>query len=172
MKETAYLLQAALICVWWAGLASSQTFFHAFQFDGVPPSAFWPFAAPDLVLIASLSLVRVYRRVSAIEFVVLGAFAYATLYCCNATFLTRSGWLPSGVMLMGLAYNLFLCFDRSLFRESCSSSIFLNACKTLVQVVCIWFIFLIVIPYVLLDSFDSLSIPTTLHFSVQHSWSN
>jgi protein-S-isoprenylcysteine O-methyltransferase Ste14 len=159
MKETAYLLQAVLICVWWVGLASSRTFFQAFQYEGVPPVAFWSFAVPDLVLIALLSFIRAYRRVLAIEYVILGAFAYATLYCFNATVLTGSGWLPSGIMMMGLAYNLFVCFERSLFRESSTSSMRVNGYKTLVQVICIWAIFLVVIPYVLLDSFKSQLIP-------------
>jgi hypothetical protein len=43
MKETGYLLQAALICAWWVGLTTSQVFFDAFQFDQIPPVAFWSF---------------------------------------------------------------------------------------------------------------------------------
>ncbi len=35
MKETGYLLQAALITLWGVGLASSERFFEVFQFDGV-----------------------------------------------------------------------------------------------------------------------------------------
>ena len=58
MKETAYLLQAALISLWWVGLATNQSFFNAFQFDEIPPTAFWAFFAPDIVLIAGLSAVR------------------------------------------------------------------------------------------------------------------
>ena len=46
MKSTAYLLQAALVSLWWLGLESSPAFFSAFQFDGIPPTAFWAFLAP------------------------------------------------------------------------------------------------------------------------------
>jgi hypothetical protein len=108
LKETAYLLQAALISTWWVGLAASRPFFAAFQYDGIPPTAFWSFFAPDVMVIASLSTVRAYRNVVSIEFVILGAFAYAALYCCNATLLTGTGMLPTGLMLAGLAYNVFL----------------------------------------------------------------
>ena len=160
MKETAYLLQAALISVWWVGLASSQTFFAAFQFAEISQTAFWSFFAPDIFLIASLSTVRAYRNIVSIEFIVLGAFGYGALYCCNATLLTGTGLLPTGLMLMGLAYNIYLCFSQSFFRESSSSSFPANAFKTLIQIVCIWILALVVIPYVILASFDSLSTPS------------
>jgi len=158
MKETAYLLQAALICVWWVGLASSPTLFSAFQFDGVSSTAFWSFFAPDIVLIAGFSTVRAYVKNVAIEYVILGAFAYASLYCCNATTLTASGYLPTGLMLSGLFYNVFLCFSESLFRSSSSNWIG-NTIKTLVQIVCIWVLALVVIPYVIVDAFDAAARP-------------
>ncbi|VAX35861.1 hypothetical protein MNBD_PLANCTO02-3092 [hydrothermal vent metagenome] len=158
MKETAYLLQAALISVWWIGLAISQTFFDAFQFDEIPPTAFWAFFAPDIILIAALSAVRTYRNIPALEYITLGAFGYASLYCGNATFLTNSGYLPTGLMLLGLGYNLFLCFNQSLFR-SASTSFSSNVTKTIIQIVCIWILALIVIPYIILDAFQTLAIP-------------
>tara|TARA_B100000809_G_scaffold210846_1_gene214307 strand:+ start:26 stop:886 length:861 start_codon:yes stop_codon:yes gene_type:complete len=159
MKETAYLLQAALISVWWLGLAISQRFLAAFQFEGISPTAFWSFFAPDILLIASLSLFRAYRHISSLEFIILGGVAYAALYCCNATLLTGSGFLPTGLMLMGLGYNIFLCFNQAFFRTSQSKSFATNALKTLIQVVCIWILALVLIPYVLLDSFNALALP-------------
>ena len=158
MKETAYLLQAALVSAWWVGLASSTTFFHAFQFDTIPPTAFWAFFAPDILLIAGLSTVRAYHQSSTIEHVILGAFGYASLYCCNATVLTASGYLSTSLMVVGLLYNLFLCFNQSLFRSS-STNLTWNATKTLIQVVCVWGIALAIIPYVILDAFESPLLP-------------
>ena len=158
MKETAYLLQAALIAAWWVGLSSSQAFFNAFQFDSVSPTAFWAFFAPDVVLIAGLSAIRAYRFNAALEYVVLGAFAYASLYCANATFLTNSGYLSTGLMVLGLGYNIFLCLGQSLFRNS-STNFSLNVTKTIVQIVCIWVLALVVIPYIILDAFHSSVIP-------------
>ncbi len=159
MKETAYLLQAALIAAWWVGLASSQTFFAAFQFDTIPATAFWAFFAPDIALIAFLSVVRAYRRLAKLEYIILGAFGYAALYCCNATLLTGSGFLPTGLMLLGLAYNAFLCFHQSLFRKSTSTGLAAIAIKTFIQIICIWTLTLAVIPYVILDAFDALAWP-------------
>jgi len=149
MKETAYLLQAALICLWWVGLVTNQAFFGAFQFDEISPTAFWAFFIPDIVLIAGLSTVRAYRRLALLEYVILGAFGYASLYCVNATILTHSGYLPTGLMLLGLGYNIFLCFSESLFRNSNSNASFAqNVTKTLVQIVCIWILALVVFPVI------------------------
>jgi protein-S-isoprenylcysteine O-methyltransferase Ste14 len=158
MKETAYLLQAALISVWWVGLATNRTFFDAFQFDEIPPTAFWAFFAPDVVLIAALSAIRAYRKLPTLEYIVLGAFGYAFLYCANATFLTSSGYLPTGLMFLGLGYNLFLCFNDSLFRNA-STSFSLNVAKTIIQIVCMWILALVVIPYIILDAFQTLAMP-------------
>jgi len=160
MKETAYLLQAALISVWWVGLASNLTFFAAFQFDDMSPTSFWAFFIPDIVFIAGLSVIRTYHKSSAFEYIILGAFGYASLYCVNATLLTNSGYLSTGLMLSGLAYNVLLCFNSSLFRTS-SSRLFFNATKTLIQIVCIWLISLVAIPYVILEAFGSATFPRT-----------
>lgn len=160
MKETAYLFQAALICTWWACLAASEPFFEAFQFSQISSTAFWAFFAPDIVLIAGLSVVRSYHKNAVIEYVILGAFGYASLYCCNACVLTASGYLATSLMLAGLAYNGFLCFQEATFRTS-SSSTLANAAKTVVQIVCIWILALAVVPFVILDAFNH---PIELHF--------
>ena len=152
MKETAYLLQAALVAAWWAGLASSQVFFSAFQFDGITPTAFWSLLLPDLLLIAGLSVVRAYRENTVLEYIILGAIGYATLFCCNATALTASGFLPTGLMLLGFGYNGFLCFSNSMFRPA-ASNLTRNVLKTCVQVVSIWLLALVVVPLVILDAF-------------------
>lgn len=159
MKETAYLLQSALVAAWWLGLIASRTFFRAFQFDGISETAFWAFFLPDAFGIAGLSLVRAYRRSAAVEYIILGAFTYASLYCCNATLLTRSGYLPTGLMVLGLIYNLFLCFERSVFRPSASHVTSINGIKTCIQIFCIWVLALAVVPYIILDAFDALHFP-------------
>ena len=161
MKETAYLLQAALISLWWVGLAANQSFFNAFQFDEISSTAFWAFFAPDIVLIAGLSAVRAYRKLASLEYVILGAFGYASLYCANATVLTHSGYLATSLMLLGLGYNIFLCFNGAFFRNSNSNTSFaLNTVKTLIQIVCIWILALAVMPAIILDAFETLVPPS------------
>ena len=159
MKETAYLLQAALIAAWWVGLAISPAFFAAFQFDTIPATAFWAFFAPDVIFIACLSVYRAYRCVVEVEYIILGAFGYASLYCLNATILTGTGLLPTGLMLMGLAYNAFLCFHQSLFRKCTTTGTAAIDIKTLIQIICIWIIALVAIPFVILDAFDTFAWP-------------
>lgn len=160
MKGTAYLIQAALIAVWWVGLAWSPSFFEAFQFTGISSTAFWAFFGPDILVIAGLSLVRAYREDRTLEWIVLGAFAYAALYCCNATALTNSGYLPTGLMILGLCYNAFLCFPNAAFRASSARHTAANASKTLLQILCIWTLTLVVVPYILLDAFGAVGPPT------------
>jgi len=159
MKETPYLFQSFLIILWWVGLITSPPFFAAFQFQTIPDVAFWSFFAPDILLIAILSFVRAYRRLPELEYIILGAFAYATLYCVNATVLTHSGYLPTGVMTAGLCYNLFLCFSPALFRTS-YTGIKVNLAKTLLQIFCIWTLTLGIIPYFIIEAFGSLSLPS------------
>ena len=154
MKETGYWFQAGLVVAWWVSLAASESVFAAFQFPGIGPLAFWAFLIPDLVLIAGGSMLRAYVRSALLEYVVLGAFGYASLYCLNASLLTGGGVLPTVLMLLGLAFNLFLVFQDSLFRNSTASRP-LNLAKTLIQVLCMWSVALVAIPYVLLTSFES-----------------
>lgn len=158
MKETAYLLQAALISAWWVGLALSAEFFDAFQFEEISPTAFRAFFAPDFILIAALSVVRAYSKSATIEYIIMGAVGYASLYCLNASIITGSGYLPAALMLLGLAYNAFLCFNHSLFRKS-STNLTQNAMKTFIQIICIWVLALFVFPYVILDAFNAAKLP-------------
>ena len=153
MKSVAYLFQAILILAWWIGLASSETFFQAFQFDGIGPTAFWSFFIPDLVIIAGLSFLRIFLDRPWIERVVLGAFAYASLYCLNASLLSGSGLLPTSMMFLGLAFNVFVAHSEWFFRESTSRSFGTNFSKTLVQLVLIWTATLAVIPSTLIGAF-------------------
>lgn len=159
MKETAYLFQASLLCLWWVGLTVSPVFFAAFQFEGISGVSFWSFFAADIIFLVILSIIRTYFINVLIEFMILGAFGYATVYCWNASLLTSSGYLSSGVMTLGFAYNVFLCFSSSLFRNS-SSGLALNSVKTVIQIICIWILALAVVPYFLLEAFDANEIPS------------
>src|SRR5690606_10348885 len=72
---------------------------------------------------------------------------------------TSTGWLPTGLMLMGLAYNAFLCFHHSLFHDCTSASKAVIAVKTLIQTCCIWILTLAVIPFILMHAFGQLAWP-------------
>ncbi len=154
MKGTGYLLQATLISAWWLGLTLNEHFFDAFQFPSIGPTAFKSFLLPDLLIIALLSIIRSYKDLKQLEYVILGGFGYGTLYCLNASILTGGGYLSTTVMMLGLGYNLFLVFPRRTFRESESESFFINGLKTLIQIVCFWGISLVLFPWIILKSFN------------------
>jgi len=158
MKGTAYLLQATLISLWWIGLLISQDFYNAFQFPGIGNTAFNSFMLPDLTIVALLSVIRAYKKKKALDYIILGGFGFATLYCVNETILTKGGFLSTTVMLLGLAYNLFLINKDHLFRISNTNNILLNSIKTFFQIICIWTITLFVFPMLLLESFGNTSI--------------
>lgn len=167
MKGTAYLLQATLVLLWWLGLLTNQKFFLAFQFPEISSTAFYSFLLPDIAVIALLSIVRAYRPIRALELIILGGFAFGTLYCINASFLTHGGYLATTIMTLGLFYNLFLAFQERAFRASESKSFRINILKTLVQIICVWGITLILFPLLILTAFgENLSpqfgVPTIL----------
>jgi len=154
LKGTGYLLQATLISAWWLGLTLNEHFFDAFQFPSIGPTAFKSFLLPDLLIIALLSIIRSYKDLKQLEYVILGGFGYGTLYCLNASILTGGGYLSTTVMMLGLGYNLFLVFPRRTFRVSESDSFFINGLKTLIQIVCFWGISLVLFPWIILKSFN------------------
>ncbi|TPN83971.1 methyltransferase family protein [Aquimarina algicola] len=154
MKGTAYLIQATLILFWWLGLSLSSTFFQAFQFPNIDKIAFNSFFAPDIIIITTLSIIRAYKPLRDLEFIILGGFAYGSFYCLNASILTGGGYLATTLMALGLFYNLFLVYQTKAFRESQSSNIIINGCKTFIQIICVWLIALVVFPYIIINEFD------------------
>ncbi len=154
MKGTAYLLQATLVSLWWIGLLINNSFYNAFQFPNINKIAFNSFLIPDITIIAILSVYRAYSNKKEIEYIILGGFAFATLYCINASILSNGGYLSTTLMILGLSYNLFLTFEHKLFHNSKTDKIFLNGLKTVIQIICIWTISLILFPLLILHSFN------------------
>lgn len=154
MKGTAYLLQATLILLWWIGLSVSETFYEAFRYPGFDDKSFQAFFLPDLIVVSVLSVIRAYKESRELNYVILGGFAYASLYCLNATILTQGGYLSTVAMTMGLCYNLFLIGEQRVFKTSGSKNVWWNAFKTLIQIVCVWLITLLILPVWIIKSFD------------------
>lgn len=153
MIETGYLFQTVLVLSWWLGLVSSETFLHAFLFPNSNPTMFYAFFLPDFVIIAALSFIRSYKAIRSLELIIFGGFAYATLYCVNASCLTSGGYLSTLLMLLGTLFNGFLCFHQRLFKKSTTPNVYINALKTSIQIVCCWIIAFGLIPYLILAAF-------------------
>lgn len=97
--------------------------------------------------------IRAYKNIKELEYVILGGFGFATLYCINAALLTGGGLLPTTSMILGLCYNLFLISEQQIFRKASTNNIALNSIKTIFQISCIWFISLFVVPTIIIQSF-------------------
>ena len=166
MKGTAYLLQATLILLWWLGLSTSHDFYDAFQFPDITSVAFNSFFLPDIAIIALLSLIRAYKSSRDLELIILGGFAYGSLYCINASILSHGGYLATIIMVLGLFYNLFLVYQGSVFSESKSSKLWINLSKTMVQVICVWTVTLVFFPWVIVKAFKLSPISDNLHFTI------
>jgi len=166
LKGTAYLLQATLILLWWLGLSTSHDFYDAFQFPDITSAAFNSFFLPDIAIIALLSLIRAYKPSRDLELIILGGFAYGSLYCINASILSHGGYLATIIMVLGLFYNLFLVYQGSAFSESKSSNLWINLSKTMVQVICVWTVTLVFFPWVIVKAFNLSPISDNLHFTI------
>ena len=138
---------------WWVSILLSPTLFAVFQFPDISPVAFKSFLLPDLILVAGLSLVRAYLPKRSLEWLILGAFGFGTLYCLNAAVLTGGGLLSTTLMIFGLCFNLFLVFNDRLFRVSNTKSQWRNGIKTLIQILLVWGLTLVIIPGLILYSF-------------------
>ncbi|MBK8111516.1 MAG: isoprenylcysteine carboxylmethyltransferase family protein [Saprospiraceae bacterium] len=172
MKNLAYIFQAVLISLWWLGMVLNNSFRNAFGFEGTDARLISFFVVPDFVVLVLLSLLRAYKREKWMEYLILGGFFYAALLCLNISIITKSGLLPTALMLLGLGFNVFIVFSDQLFVESRHSDKRINALKTFVQIVLIWTLTLFVIPSLLLNAagkkvelnFDYLQIGSALLF--------
>lgn len=172
MKNLAYIFQAVFISLWWLGMVLNNSFRNAFGFEGTDARLISFFLMPDFVVLVLLSLLRAYKRVKWMEYLILGGFFYAALLCLNISIITKSGLLPTALMLLGLGFNVFIVFSDQLFVESRHSDIRINALKTFVQIVLIWTLTLFVIPSLILNAegkkvelnFDYLQIGSALLF--------
>jgi len=108
---------------------------------------------PDLTIVALLSVIRAYYKKESISYIILGGFAFATLYCIHASILTGGGYLSTTSMMLGLAYNLFLILGNKVFKTSKSCNNWLNGSKTIVQIICVWTITLVAFPILIQMSF-------------------
>lgn len=155
--KKAYLFQAVLILIWWLGITFFPKVYGAFEFSSLGREQFNYFLIPDLLLLCGLSIICSWSYKKEIAYVVLGGFAYATFYCLSATWHSDSGYLSSLCMIVGLLFNLLLCFQDKLFRESRSTSFLMNFLKTIFQIVLVWSIFLYVIPEIIDRGIETVS---------------
>lgn len=153
MKNLAYLFQALLISIWWLGLRMDDAFAQAFGFGEYNEKLLAFFLVPDFILLVGFSVARAYKELKALEYIILGAFAYAALFCINVSLVTGNGLLASTVMSLGLGFNIFLVFTGKMFLISKENRFWVNGLKTFVQIFFVWTLTLLVIPGLIVTAF-------------------
>ena len=152
MGNTAYLFQAALICIWWISISVSDGIYQIFAYESISKTTFFNLLVPDIILLGLLSLIRAYVNKRDLGLIILGAFAYATLFCVNASITSQDGAIPTLTMLFGLVFNVFLVYPTTFLKRSSGSTFTINLLKTSVQIVSFWFLFLGIFPFIILWS--------------------
>ena len=163
-----FAFQGLAVFGWWTVLffaPSSRQYFLLERTSEISLMAFW---LADLSFLGVGSLVasilcftnHEYRRIAA--WFVTGAISYAALYCFGFAFMTDVGWL--GVTLMFPAmiwsgvFSVGMSFEKAMFREAAETSTNWILVKTLSQIVVVWSIILVVLPYFITIIEDKLGI--------------
>ena len=165
-----FMLQAIAVFVWWITLfffPPSRSVFRMGESDAVL-LAFW---LPDLFLLAVGSLVASAFCFFSNKFTVIavwlvvGAIAYASLYCLSFAVLSDSGWLGvtlmlpatlwSGVFAMALSPNV----TELMFRRSEDAKTSWILVKTAMQIIVVWSLILFVFPVLIVRLEAKLGIP-------------
>ena len=128
----------------------SEYIYSLFSFSGIAKESFYYFVTPDLLCISLLSAIVAYKPSEKMQFIILGAFLYATLFCLHASIAGEEGYLSTILMLLGSMFNILLCFGQSIFRESTTNNVFLNLFKSFIQTIFFWTVSLVLIPFIII----------------------
>jgi len=146
VMNIAYIFQAFIVLLWWIGIIVIDDFYKVFEYTSLSKKIFLCFMAPDVIVIAILSLIKSYTKIKNIEYVILGGFLYATLFCFAVSVTSGDGRISTLAMTLGLCFNSFLCFSKYTLRSAKLNSVAINYAKTIVLIICTWGIFLGVLP--------------------------
>lgn len=163
-----FAIQGAAVVAWWLLLVfvpASRAYFKMGDSDATL-FAFW---LPDLLFLAAGSLVAAAlcfadsRLISSALWFVAGAASYAALYCLAFALLTDSGWLGVALMLPAMLWSGVFAVGLSkskdfMFRTAANAPTNWILTKTLFQIVVVWTLILLVIPYFILQLENKLGI--------------
>jgi protein-S-isoprenylcysteine O-methyltransferase Ste14 len=154
-----YMLQGLAVVGWWVLIIGSPDSRARFQLEADSQISLWAYWLPDLLLIGPGSFVGaalVYNRnrfATAALWLVSGAVTYATLHSLAIAMITDRGWLGVALMLAATLWSgvfaMALSVGGGMFREAKQSSVKYILFKTLSQIVIVWSLILIVLPYVI-----------------------
>lgn len=163
-----YLIQGLAVAGWWGLLITypeSRGWF-ALQSDSL--ATLWAFWLPDLLLIGpgsfavALAIKKRFRYVEHLAWLVTGGVTYATLYTLALAMITDRGWLGAVLMLPATLWSGVFATGISvggeMFRKSKAGSDGYILLKTFTQIVVVWSVILVVLPYVITIFEDKLGI--------------
>ncbi|MBV6495159.1 MAG: isoprenylcysteine carboxylmethyltransferase family protein [Acidobacteria bacterium ACB1] len=151
--------QGSVVIAWWITLMAYPSLRSVFALEPGSETSLLAFWFADLAFLGIGSLVAAYlawREHEAMQpamWFVTGAISYATIYTLSFAAMTDQGWL--GVLLMLPAMLLSGVFATGLsmrmkmFRASSPSTEARYVLKTFLQIVVVWSVVLVVIPYLL-----------------------
>ncbi|MEO8648687.1 MAG: isoprenylcysteine carboxylmethyltransferase family protein [Acidobacteriota bacterium] len=171
-----FTFQGVAVIAWWAALywfPSARQYFLLERTSETSLLAFW-LADISFLGIGSLATAwlcyqnRAYRRIAA--WFVAGAVGYAAVYCFTYAFFADIGWLGVILMLPAMIWSgvfaVGLSFETAMFRKAKNSTTSWIVTKTLSQIVVVWTIILVGLPYLITAVESKLGI-SHLHFPFQ-----
>lgn len=163
-----FALQGVAVIAWWVFLYTVPSSRKYFQLEATSETSLMAFWLADLLFVSLGSLAASwlgfrcpdYQRVAA--WFVTGAVSYAALYCLAFALLSDRGWLGVVMMIPAMIWSgvfaLGISFDKAMFRPAVESSTHYILVKTLSQILVVWSIILIAIPYLITILEDKLGI--------------
>ncbi|MBK9155833.1 MAG: isoprenylcysteine carboxylmethyltransferase family protein [Chloracidobacterium sp.] len=171
-----YLLQGLGVIAWWILLVAYPESRGWFQLEANSQLSLFAFWLPDALLIAAGSLITAYltfsrnRFESAATWLLTGAVSYAMFYTLAFAMMTDRGWLGVVLMMPSMLWTgLFataLTVGNGMFRQARATSTNYVLVKTFAQIVVVWGIILVAIPYLITLIEDRLGV-TRLEFAYQ-----
>ncbi len=163
-----YLIQGLAVIGWWMLLIIRPDTRKWFALESGSLTSLWAFWLPDLSIIGPLSLLAAIlvsqrnRYATSAMWLVTGAVSYATLYTLAIVMMTDHGWLGAVLMLPATLWSgvfaMALTVEHAMFREAKPSSTRYILIKTFTQIIVVWSMILVVIPFVITIFEDKLTI--------------
>ena len=153
--RTAYYAQALAVILWWSLLFYSEKFYSYFAFSSLTWDQFLWFLPLDILFLIIIPLSFCRRACARKQTYILSGFFISSLICTSLSLLSQSGWLGTGVMIIGLCVNLALCVNTKMFVRSKTTKTSINLLKTFLQSCFIWWLSLYFLPSCILKSFPS-----------------
>lgn len=163
-----FAVQSIAVIAWWATLylyPSARKYFQLEQYSETSLLAFW---LADLAFISAGSFVTAWlcatdsplKTIPA--WFVTGCVSYAAVYTFVFASMADAGWL--GVVLMFPAmiwsgvFSVGMSFGNAMFRPAAAASPNWIVVKTLLQILIVWSVILVVIPYLVTIAEDKVGI--------------